>query len=81
EKPARNSEPSSAIIPLLIGDEQEALMAAALLRERGIFIPAIRYPAVARGQARLRVTVTASHTAEDIAVLARTLEPIVKRKS
>ena len=81
EKPARNRGPSSAIIPLLIGDEQEALMAAALLRERGIFIPAIRYPTVARGQARLRVTVTAAHTAEDIAVLARTLEPIVKRKS
>ena len=43
-------------------------------RERGIFIPAIRYPSVARGAARLRVTVTAAHTSEHIAALGSAIQ-------
>ena len=42
------------------------MTAAQTLRELGFFIPAIRYPTVARGQARLRITLTADHTAEEI---------------
>jgi 7-keto-8-aminopelargonate synthetase-like enzyme len=64
----------SAIIPVLVGDETAATDLARELRERGIFIPAIRYPTVARGSARLRITLTASHTPEDIAALAATLK-------
>jgi len=59
----------SAILPLHVGDERKAVELAAGLRERGVFIPAIRYPSVARGAARLRVTVTAAHTSEHIAAL------------
>lgn len=59
----------SAILPLLIGDETKAVEIATALRAADIFIPAIRYPTVARGAARLRLTVTAAHTAEDIAQL------------
>jgi 8-amino-7-oxononanoate synthase len=70
-----------AIIPVLIGDESKAVEAAAKLRERNIFVPAIRYPTVARGKARLRVTLTASHSAGDVATLIRALEQIVNRKS
>ena len=64
----------SAILPLRIGAEQRALELAASLREAGVFIPAIRYPTVARGAARLRLTITAGHSAEDIAELQRTLQ-------
>ena len=63
----------SAILPMMIGDESEAVKLASVLRERGVFIPAIRYPTVARGEARLRITVTASHTKDDIAALQSTL--------
>src|SRR6266487_1705785 len=59
----------SAIIPLVIGDESRAVEAAAALREQGVFVPAIRYPTVARGQARLRLTVSAAHTAADVSQL------------
>src|SRR6266487_944062 len=59
----------SAIIPLLIGDETRAVEAAAALREQGLFVPAIRYPTVARGQARLRLTVSAAHAAADVSQL------------
>jgi 8-amino-7-oxononanoate synthase len=63
----------SAILPLWLGEEARAVQAATALRARGIFIPAIRYPTVARGQARLRLTVTAGHTAEDVAQLGAAL--------
>ena len=46
---------------------------AAALREQGIFIPAIRYPTVARGQARLRLTVSAAHAAADVGQLVAVL--------
>ncbi|MEO6033791.1 MAG: 8-amino-7-oxononanoate synthase, partial [Verrucomicrobiota bacterium] len=59
----------SAILPILIGDENAALQAAQFFREQNIFIPAIRYPTVAKGQARLRLTLTASHTNDDLAQL------------
>ena len=63
----------SPILPLMIGDETESVNMATALRERGVFIPAIRYPTVARGEARLRLTVTAAHTREDVAELQRAL--------
>ena len=63
----------SAIVPLLIGGEAEAVKLAAQLRERGVFVPAIRYPTVARAKARLRVTVTAAHTADDVQELVARL--------
>jgi 7-keto-8-aminopelargonate synthetase-like enzyme len=71
----------SAIIPVLIGDESKAVATSAALREQGIFVPAIRYPTVARGKARLRVTLTATHTTEEINLLVATLNEIVNRKS
>jgi len=63
----------SAIIPLIIGDEDKALAASQWLRERGFLVPAIRYPTVARGSARLRVTISASHTQEQVSALCATL--------
>ena len=64
--PARAPTDRSAIIPIRIGDEARAVAIADALRARGIFLPAIRYPTVARGAARLRLTVTAAHTPADL---------------
>jgi 8-amino-7-oxononanoate synthase len=72
----QNSKFQSAIIPILIGDENKAVEAAAKLCEQNIFIPAIRYPTVARGQARLRVTLTASHTPADVSQLLTALNDL-----
>jgi 7-keto-8-aminopelargonate synthetase-like enzyme len=55
------------IIPLLIGDSLRALQMAQTLRERGVYAVAIRPPSVAMGSARLRFSVMASHTEEDLA--------------
>jgi len=64
---------ASAILPIMVGDEGAAVGAAAALRDRSIFIPAIRYPTVARGTARLRLTVTATHRPEDVRELLAAL--------
>jgi 7-keto-8-aminopelargonate synthetase-like enzyme len=69
----KNSKFVSAIIPIIIGDEAEAAAAATQLRGQNIFIPAIRYPTVARGAARLRVTLTAAHTEAEVSELAQAL--------
>ncbi len=76
----QNSKSGGAIIPLIVGDEAKAVEAAAELRGRNIFVPAIRHPTVARGRARLRVTLTAAHTAGEIHQLAAAVEPIINRK-
>ena len=60
-----NSE--TAIIPIVIGDEEKAMSVASYLYENGYFISAIRYPTVARGTARLRVALMSSHTEEELA--------------
>ena len=64
----------SAIIPILIGDEAKAMKAAEHLCAQNVFVPAIRYPTVARNTARLRVTLTASHTSEEVEQLCSALE-------
>jgi 8-amino-7-oxononanoate synthase len=66
-------EPQSAIVPLIIGGESEALQRSAALLEAGFLIPAIRYPTVARGTARLRLTFSAAHEDGDVDELVRIL--------
>jgi len=57
---------ASPIIPVILGEPEAALKAAAFLRERGIWVPAIRPPTVARGTARLRISLMATHSDEDV---------------
>ena len=54
------------IIPLVVGDAAKAHAIDFALRERGILISAIRPPTVAPGASRLRLTVTAAHTREQL---------------
>ena len=61
----------SAIIPIVVGDEARALKISAKLQERGILIPAIRYPTVAKGEARLRASLMATHTREELLCAAK----------
>ena len=70
----QNSKFRSAILPIILGDEGKAVAAAARLREQNIFIPAIRFPTVARGAARLRITLTAAHSEADVSELASALD-------
>lgn len=62
----RETEVQSAIVPLAFGENQPALQAACSLLEAGYLAPAIRFPTVPRGSARLRITLSALHTEEHL---------------
>ena len=59
----------SPIIPVMLGSAQHALKAAECLRDKGIYIPAIRPPTVAPNTARLRISLMATHSDAHIEVL------------
>ncbi len=60
------NESRSPIMPVIIGEEENAVNVSQKLYDRGVFVPAIRFPTVPKGKARLRVTVTAAHSSQDI---------------
>ncbi|HEY1123198.1 MAG TPA: aminotransferase class I/II-fold pyridoxal phosphate-dependent enzyme, partial [Haloferula sp.] len=61
----------SPIVPVVLGSNDAALATSAKLEEHGFLVPAIRYPTVPRGTARLRVSLSAAHPPEAIASLAK----------
>lgn len=63
----------TAIQPVVIGDNHETLALATKLLERGLWVPAIRPPTVPKGTARLRVSLSAAHTAADVGALVDAL--------
>lgn len=68
------SDEKSPIIPVILGEEVKALETSQALLDQGLLIPAVRYPTVAKGKARLRITVSAVHSDEDIKKLKAALE-------
>jgi len=59
----------SAIVPIIVGQEEQALSLSERLADRGFLVPAVRFPTVPRGSARLRVTLSATHQLQDIVSL------------
>jgi 8-amino-7-oxononanoate synthase len=66
----------TAIQPLLIGENQAALNLSEGLRERGIWVAAIRPPTVPQGTARLRIALSAAHTEADVQRLVEALHEL-----
>ena len=66
----------TAIQPVILGTNANALLASKLLDEAGYWIPAIRPPTVANGSARLRITFSANHSELDLRQLITTLKAI-----
>ena len=69
---------ANAIIPVIIGDEEKSLKIAEKLFDEGIYISAIRYPTVAKGAARLRIAIMATHTEEDLKISAQKIAQAVE---
>jgi 7-keto-8-aminopelargonate synthetase-like enzyme len=65
---------ASAIIPVIVGAEAAAVALAEELYRKKLLAPAIRFPTVPRGMARLRVTLTALHSQADVQLLAENLK-------
>ena len=69
-------ESSTAIQPIVIGRNEEALQVADALYKKNIWVPAIRPPTVPAGTARLRITLSASHTTEQIDQLINAISEV-----
>ncbi len=78
DQPPRRKDGGSAIFPWIVGGEAEAVDFSSWLAKKGFFAPAIRYPTVAKGSARLRLTVTARHRPEQIMALGRALGELAR---
>lgn len=68
----------SAIQPLLIGDADKAMTISEQLKQRGLWVSAIRPPTVPAGSARLRITLTAGHSREQIDLLLKALAEVMQ---
>ncbi len=66
----------AAIVPIILGDNDSAISAAAALEAHGYMVPAIRYPTVPRNKARLRISVSAAHPPDHVRALASLLAEI-----
>jgi len=64
---------ASQIIPVVVGEPPRAVALSAVLGDRGLFVPAIRPPTVPKGEACLRISLTASHTSEMVDALVSAL--------
>jgi 8-amino-7-oxononanoate synthase len=67
---------TTAIQPLVIGTNAEALAVSEALARTGLLVPAIRPPTVPRGTARLRISLSAAHCAGDVERLAAALNAL-----
>ncbi|MCL2523885.1 MAG: 8-amino-7-oxononanoate synthase [Betaproteobacteria bacterium] len=67
---------TTAIQPLIVGANADAVALATALWQRGLWVPAIRPPTVPAGTARLRLSLSAAHTAEDIDALLAALKEL-----
>jgi 7-keto-8-aminopelargonate synthetase-like enzyme len=66
--------PPTQIIPIILGDADRTMTAAAELRRRGFFVPGIRPPSVPEGQSLLRISLTCLHTEQQIDDLVAALK-------
>ncbi|WP_440056065.1 aminotransferase class I/II-fold pyridoxal phosphate-dependent enzyme [Pseudoalteromonas sp. T1lg65] len=69
-------ESDTAIQPLILGSAENAMLAQQFLKQHGIWVSAIRPPTVPVNTARLRITLTAAHTHNDIDKLVATLKEL-----
>ena len=70
----------SAIQPVIIGDNADMLDIAAQLYQQGLWVGAIRPPTVPAGSARLRVTLSAGHTAQEVAQLINAINTLERTR-
>ena len=64
------------IVPVMYGDAARAAAAAARLLEAGVYVIAFSYPVVPRGQARIRVQLSAAHATDDVERAVRAFEEV-----
>ena len=67
----------SAIVPVMVGDEEQTMALSARLADKGFLVPGVRFPTVPRGSARLRVTLSAAHQIDEVATLREAIKTLL----
>ena len=70
----------SAIVPVMIGSDADAVRLSARLLEKGIFVPPAMYPAVPVGESRLRFTSSSTHSIEQLETAVSELEKLMREE-
>ena len=70
----------SAIVPVMIGSDADAVRLSARLLEKGVFVPPAMYPAVPAGESRLRFTLSATHSIEQLETAVSELEKLMREE-
>lgn len=65
------------IIPVVLGDPDQAVAIAQALEHRGFLVACVRPPTVPRGTARLRISLSAAHAADDVTALAEAIRDVL----
>ena len=71
--------PMSPIFPVIIGDARQTVDISRMLEAEGVFVSAIRPPTVPRNTSRLRITLTAAHTLNQVDHLLEVLAKCIKQ--
>jgi 8-amino-7-oxononanoate synthase len=71
------ADSTTYIIPVIIGSAADALSVSKTLYDKGFFVPAIRPPTVPAGSSRLRISVQAEHTKEQMDALAEAVKDLL----
>jgi 8-amino-7-oxononanoate synthase len=69
----------SQVIPVMIYEDAKVFQVAEQLREAGIFLTPVSYPAVSKGKSRMRISVSAAHTTEQLDYAAKTISSILQK--
>jgi 8-amino-7-oxononanoate synthase len=75
ENIAQLSPHSTPIVPVILGSNESALAASVALEQSGFLVPAIRFPTVPRGAARLRISLSAAHSLDTVLLLSKKILP------
>ncbi|WP_245804701.1 8-amino-7-oxononanoate synthase [Halobacillus hunanensis] len=67
------------ILPVIIGESEKSMYFSKALEKEGIFAPAIRPPSVPNGESRIRMTIMAAHTEQDIQQICKTFYNVGKK--
>jgi len=78
--PISLGDSQTAIQPVIVGDSEYALLLSQQLKQRGIWCTAIRPPTVPNAGARLRITLSARHTQQQICQLTQTLSKVMDKR-
>jgi len=68
----------TAIQPILIGSPEQTLYTSACLLDQGFYVPAIRPPTVPKNQSRLRVSLSANHSKNDVLGLTKAINRLTR---